>query len=85
MNNANLNYLGAEVLNIDEINAKKKKMAILAKSSPNPYPPQNPRISQNFFRSQKNSSNYNPIFKYTYDFDENGALYYLGTKGKKHQ
>lgn len=23
-----------------------------------------------------------PIFKYTYDFDENGALYYLGTLEK---
>ena len=85
MNNSNSNYLGAEILNIDEINAKKKKMAILAKSSPGPYPPQDPRISQNFFRSQKNATNYNPIFKYTYDFDENGALYYLGTKGKKYQ
>ena len=31
-------------------------------------------------------SNYNnPIFKYTYDFDENGALYYLGKKEKKYQ
>ena len=85
MNNSNSNYLGAEVLNIDEINSKKKKMAMIAKSSQGPFPPQDPRISQNFFRSQRVVSSYNPIFKYTYDFDENGALYYLGTKGKKYQ
>ena len=85
MNNSNSNYLGAEVLNIDEINSKKKKKAMIAKSSQGPFPPQDPRISQNFFRSQRVVSSYNPIFKYTYDFDENGALYYLGTKGKKYQ
>ncbi len=84
-NMSNSNYLGREILNIDEINARKKKMAIMARSSPGPYPPQDPRISQNFFRSQRNFPNYNPIFKYTYDFDENGALYYLGTKGKRYQ
>ena len=85
MNNSNSNYLGAEVLNIDEINSKKKKKAMIAKSSQGPFPPQDPRISQNFFLSQRVVSSYNPIFKYTYDFDENGALYYLGTKGKKYQ
>ena len=85
LNNSNSNYLGHEILNIDEINSKKRKMAVMGKSSLGPYPPQDPRISQNFFRSQRIMSNYNPIFKYTYDFDENGALYYLGTKGKKYQ
>ena len=85
MNNSNSNYLGRDILNIDEMNSRKKKMAIMAKSSPGPYPPQDPRISQNFFRSQRKVSYYNPIFKYTYDFDENGALYYLGTKGRKYQ
>ena len=84
-NTSNSNFLGREVLNIDEINARKKRMAIMTKSAPGPYPPQDPRISQNFFRSQRNIINYNPIFKYTYDFDENGALYYLGTKGKRYQ
>ena len=83
-NNSNSNYLGAEVINIDEINSKKKKMAIMTRSSPAPRPPQDPKISQNFFRSHKVISSNNPIFKYTYDFDENGALYYLGTKGKKY-
>ena len=82
INNSNSEYFKGEVLNIDEINSKKKKMAIMAKSSPGPYPPQDPRISKNFYLSQRKISNYNPIFKYTYDFDENGALYYLGTKGK---
>ena len=83
MNNSNSNYLEPDILNIDEINSKKKKIGIMGKSSPGPYPPQDPRISQNFYRSQK--VNYYPIFKYTYDFDENGALYYLGTKGKRRQ
>ena len=86
LNNSNSNYFGKEILNIDEINSKKRKMAAIGKSSSGPYPPQDPRISQNFFHSQRIISNYNnPIFKYAYDFDENGALYYLGTKGKKYQ
>ena len=80
----NSNYLGAEILNIDEINSR-KKMANINRSSPGPFPPQDPRISQNFFLSHKAISSENPIFKYTYDFDENGALFYLGTKGKKVQ
>ena len=83
--NSNSNYLEADILNIDEINSRKKKIGIMGKSAPGPYPPQDPRISQNFFRSQKKTTSYYPIFKYNYDFDENGALYYLGTKGRKYQ
>ena len=82
INNSNSDYFRGEVLDIDEINSRKKKMAAMAKSSPGPYPPQDPKISKNFYLSQRKISNYNPIFKYTYDFDENGALYYLGTRGK---
>ena len=54
---------------------------------PLPISPQDPKISKNYL-AQKNINNINshmlPIFKYTYDFDENGALYYLGTLGKKY-
>ena len=80
MNTSNSNNF----LNMDDMNTR---MAIMAKSAPGPglYPPQDPRNSNNFFHSQRNISNYNPIFKYSYDFDENGALYYLGTRGKQYQ
>ena len=75
----------SDLMNIDDINSKKKKLAMMIKSSTSPYPPQDPRISEDFFRNQLIMSVPKPIFKYTYDFDENGALYYLGTKGKRHQ
>ena len=75
-NNNNSNY--------DE-DFRKKRLAMMRKTSSTPYPPQDPRISEEFFRSQYIRSAPKPIFKYTYDFDENGALYYLGTKGKRHQ
>ena len=84
MNN-NSNYGRSEIMNIDDINNKKKKLAMMIKSSSTPYPPQDPRISEEFFRNQLIMSVPKPIFKYTYDFDENGALYFLGTKGKRHQ
>ena len=57
----------------------------MIKSSSAPYPPQDPRISEEFFRNQLIMSIPKPIFKYTYDFDENGALYFLGTRGKRYQ
>ena len=87
--NYNNNYNGSnqmrsDFMNIDEMNSKKKKLQMMIKSS-SPYPPQDPRISEDFFRNQLMMSVPKPIFKYTYDFDENGALYYLGTKGKRHQ
>ena len=84
MNN-NSNYGRSDIVNIDDINNKKKKLAMMIKSSSTPYPPQDPRISEDFFRNQLIMSVPKPIFKYTYDFDENGALYFLGTKGKRHQ
>ena len=84
MNN-NSNYGRSDIVNIDDINNKKKKLAMMIKSSSTPYPPQDPRISEEFFRNQLIMSVPKPIFKYTYDFDENGALYFLGTKGKRHQ
>ena len=84
MNN-NSNFGRSDIVNIDDINNKKKKLAMMIKSSSTPYPPQDPRISEEFFRNQLIMSVPKPIFKYTYDFDENGALYFLGTKGKRHQ
>ena len=78
------NQMRSDLMNIDEMNSKKKKLQMMIKSS-SPYPPQDPRISEDFFRNQLMMSVPKPIFKYTYDFDENGALYYLGTKGKRHQ
>ena len=81
----NSNQMRSDIMNIDDINSKKKKLAMMIKSSTSPYPPQDPRISEDFFRNQLIMSVPKPIFKYTYDFDENGALYYLGTKGKRHQ
>ena len=81
----NSNQMKSDIMNIDDINAKKKKLGLMIKSSTSPYPPQDPRISEDFFRNQLIMSVPKPIFKYTYDFDENGALYFLGTKGKRHQ
>ena len=84
-NNNNSNQMKQDMMNIDDMNAKKKKLGLMIKSSTSPYPPQDPRISEDFFRNQLIMSVPKPIFKYTYDFDENGALYFLGTKGKRHQ
>ena len=56
----------------------------MAKSVSASYNPQDPRISNNFLLSQKIKEVNYSIFKYIYDFDENGAFYYLGTKGKKY-
>ena len=81
----NSRQMRSDIMNIDDINSKKKKLAMMIKSSTSPYPPQDPRISEDFFRNQLIMSVPKPIFKYTYDFDENGALYYLGTRGKRHQ
>ena len=80
--NNSSNYVRSD---FDDINSKKKKLEMMIKSSSTPYPPQDPRISEEFFRNQLIMSVAKPIFKYTYDFDENGALYFLGTKGKRHQ
>ena len=83
-NNNYNNNIRSEVLNIDDLNSKKKKLAMMIKSS-SPHPPQDPYISEEFFKNQLMMSIPKPIFKYTYDFDENGALYFLGTKGKRYQ
>ena len=79
------NQMRTDIMNVDDMNSKKKKLGLMIKSSTSPYPPQDPRISEDFFRNQLIMSVPKPIFKYTYDFDENGALYFLGTKGKRHQ
>jgi hypothetical protein len=93
MNESNSNYLGAEVLNVDEINLMNKKRKNQNQTypyksqtqSPIPYSPQDPLISKNYNQNKRSMPSKNPpIFKYTYDFDENGALYYLGTLGKKY-
>ena len=50
-----------------------------------PYAPQDSKILKNYIdnKHQTISKKIFPVFKYTYDFDENGALYYIGTLGKK--
>jgi len=75
INNINQNYLN------ENINSNRYKSRL---QGPIPISPQDPKISKNYF-NQKNiiSTPPPPIFKYTYDFDQNGALYYLGTLGKK--
>ena len=85
INYNNSNIVSSEIMNIDEMNSKKRQMAMMMKSASNPRPPQDPRISEDFFRYKSVTAKPKPIFKYSYDFDENGALYYLGTKGKRHQ
>ena len=95
INESNSNYLGAEVLNIDEINSMNRKRKNQNQNnpyqtktqSPLPYSPQDQKFLRNNIQD-KNKTPINslrpPIFKYNYDFDENGALYYLGTLGKKY-
>ena len=45
-------------------------------------PPQDPKISAEFHKSMSLINRTRPVFKYEYDFDENGVMYYLGTMGK---
>ena len=54
----------------------------LYRSQNNPRPPQDPKISIDFYKNMSMINKPHPIFKYEYDFDENGIFYYLGTKGK---
>ena len=95
INESNSNYLGADVLNVEEINSMNKKLKnpnqnrpFQAQSqSPLPYPPQDQNFLKNNIQDKNKvptTSSRLPIFKYNYDFDENGALYYLGTLGKKY-
>ena len=90
-NESNSNYLGAEVLNIDEINSMNKKRRNQnypyksQTQSQIPYTPQDSKLLKNNILNEKQIlTKKPPIFKYTYDFDENGALYYIGTLGKKY-
>ena len=69
-NESNSNYLEAEDFNTDYINSMNKKI-----KNQNQYSPKN--------NKRKMNSINNLIFRYNYDFDENGALYYIGTLGKK--
>ena len=92
-NESELNYLRAEVFNKDEIYAMNKKCSNELNSNKNispsqsqvPYAPQDSKILKNYIdnKHQTISKKIFPVFKYTYDFDENGALYYIGTLGKK--
>ena len=93
INESNSNYLGAEVLNVDEINSMNKKRNNQNQNypyksqtqSPIPYSPQEQKFRKNNILNKKSITSMKPpIFKYTYDFDENGALYYIGTLGKKY-
>ena len=92
-NESNSNYLDSEALNVDEINTMNKKRNLQNQNnnynsqtqSPIPYTPQDPKFSKDYINTKKLiTSRKPPIFKYTYDFDENGALYYIGTLGKKY-
>ena len=47
------------------------------------HPPQDPKISFDFFKNAFLKKSIKPIFKYEFDFDENGVFFYLGTQGKK--
>jgi hypothetical protein len=47
------------------------------------HPPQDPKISFDFYKNAFLRKSIKPIFKYEYDFDENGVFFYLGTQGKK--
>lgn len=60
----------------------KDKEMKLYKSSNNPRPPQESMISIDFYKNMSVMNNPNPVFKYDYDFDENGVFYYLGSLGK---
>ena len=92
-NESELNYLRAEVFNKDEIYAMNKKRNNELNSNKNispsqsqvPYAPQDSKILKNYIdnKHQTISKKIFPVFKYTYDFDENGVLYYIGTLGKK--
>ena len=92
-NESELNYLRAEVFNKDEIYAMNKKRNNELNSNKNispsqsqvPYAPQDSKILKNYIdnKHQTISKKIFPVFKYAYDFDENGALYYIGTLGKK--
>ena len=54
----------------------------LARSVTLVRPPQDPKISAEFHKSMSLINRTRPVFKYEYDFDENGVLYYLGSMGK---
>jgi hypothetical protein len=54
----------------------------LARSVTLVRPPQDPKISAEFHKSMSLINRTRPVFKYEYDFDENGVMYYLGTMGK---
>ena len=88
VNESNSNYLGAEVLNIDEINSMNKKRINQNQNysykSETKFPKPNSPRDQKFIQNNIQNMNKRLIFKYNYDFDENGALYYIGTLGKKY-
>ena len=86
-NESNSNYLEAENFNNEYINSTNRKNKIQNQNNkpniqfPIQYSPKNNIQNMN----KKNKNSINPIiFKYNYDFDENGALYYIGTLGKKY-
>jgi len=86
-NESNSNYLEAENYNNEYINSTNRKNKIQNQNNkpniqlPIQYSPKNNIQNMN----KRNINSMNPlIFKYNYDFDENGALYYIGTLGKKY-
>ena len=82
-------------INDDYNNKEKLNELYLMASSKVPREPQDPEIQKEYFKNKfiKNINNtsripkpiYRPIFRYKYDFDENGVFYYLGTGGRKHK
>ena len=80
----NRNQLDPYNLNIEreQMNLSKNAQNKFYKSQLNPRPPQDPKISLDFYKNMSMINKPHPIFTYEYDFDENGVFYYLGTKGK---
>ena len=69
-----------DIINIDDYNSLAFNKANL-KSTPI-RPPQDPKISESFHKNISLLNKYRPLFKYEYDFDENGVFFYLGSMGK---
>ena len=92
----NNNKINAEYFNINNPKEKEKinryqKMFKSEKTDKTTTQNQNKEINESISSENENKSknenqsnisrNYNPKFKYKSDFDHNGALYYIGTRG----
>ena len=75
-------YNNQDIINVEDMNTTRGRKTNLLKSVPNPRPPQDPKISMEFYKNMSVMNRPRPIFKYEYDFDENGVFFHLGTMGK---